>query len=432
MTRTAADGHARANGATASAARPEHAPPGPVARGPLAGIRVVEFAGIGPAPFAAMLLADLGADVVRIDRPGPGGAPAIDQADTTLRTRTVVAADLKDQEARDRVRDLVDRADVLVEGFRPGVMERLGLGPADLSARNPRLVYARMTGWGQTGPWAERVGHDLNYLSITGMLHAIGPADRPAVPLNLVADYGGGAMFLVTGVLAALVERGVSGRGQVVDTAMVDGVGQLSHVFRAMLADGRWHDERAANLLDGGTPYYDVYACADGRHVAVAPLEAPFYRALIAGLGDDLDPAVAAFDDAARLDPANWPAMRAAFTDAFGRRSRDDWTAVFDGTDACVTPVLAMAEAPRHPHLDARGWTGEWGGHEAPAPAPRLSRSGAARPEFPPRLVGSTAEFAELVGRWDAAAPSTRSAPSTRATAVTREAPSTPNGRTRA
>lgn len=371
-------------------------------RGPLRGIRVVEFAGLGPAPFAAMLLADLGADVVRIDRPSPDAeTPVIDPFDTTLRSRTIVAADLKDEVARDRVLALVDRADVLVEGFRPGVMERLGLGPAELAARNPRLVYGRMTGWGQEGPWAGRVGHDLNYLSITGMLHAIGQADRPSVPLNLVADYGGGAMFLVAGVLAALVERGVSGRGQVVDAAMVDGVGQLGHVHRAMLGAGAWRDERSANLIDGGAPFYDVYACADGRHVAVAALEPAFYAALVDGLGDALDPAAARLDERARHDRANWPALRSALTAAFARRSRDEWAAHFDGTDACVTPVLALGEAARHPHLVARGWTGSWGGHEAPAPAPRLDRSGAATPAFPPRLAGS---LDEAIAQWDAAA----------------------------
>ncbi len=357
----------------------------------------MEFGGIGPAPFATMLLADLGAEVVRIDRPGPGGAPVVDPADTVLRGRTIVAADLKDAEAAERVRRLVDRADVLVEGFRPGVMERLGLGPDDLLARNPRLVYGRMTGWGQHGPWADRVGHDLNYLSITGMLHAIGPAEAPAVPLNLVADYGGGAMFLVTGILAALVERAVSGQGQVVDAAMVDGVGQLSHVFRAMLAAGTWSDRRAQNLIDGGAPYYSVYGCADGAHVAVGALEPAFYAALIAGLGDDLEPGVAALD---RDDRATWPALRAGLESAFACRTRDEWATHFDGTDACVTPVLTMTEAEGHPHLVARGVFGEWGGRSAPAPAPRLDRTPAVEPVFPPQVA---ADVGALIDAWDAA-----------------------------
>jgi alpha-methylacyl-CoA racemase len=291
----------------------------PARHGPLTGVRVLELAGLGPGPHAAMLLADLGADVVRVDRPagrmlqfGDGTV-----ADQVLRNRRSVHADLKDPADLAMVQALADRADVLVEGLRPGVTERLGLGAQDCLARNPRLVYARITGWGQTGPWAERVGHDINYLSITGSLAAIGPADgRPVLPLNLVADFGGGSMFCVLGILAALVERAASGRGQVVDAAMVDGVTALSQMVWALRGQGVWSDERGSNLLDGGTPFYDTYTCADGRHVAVGALEPHFYAALLAGLG--LDGAGLP----AQADRAGWPVLRAALPARPGRPGR--------------------------------------------------------------------------------------------------------------
>jgi alpha-methylacyl-CoA racemase len=332
--------------------------------GPLEGIRVLELAGIGPGPFACMLLADLGADVVRVSRPGTAAAPL----DTLLRGRTELAADLKDETDRALVQQLADHADVLVEGFRPGVTERLGLGPADCLARNPRLVYARMTGWGQEGPLAQRAGHDINYLSLTGGLHAIGePGRRPVPPLNLVADFGGGSLYLVLGVLAALVERQTSGRGQVVDAAMVDGASSLLAMAQSFRAMGAWSDERGVNLLDGGAPFYRTYVCRDGGYVAVGCLEPQFFAAFVAGLGVELPP---------QGDRERWPEMTGAIAAAFLTRSRDDWAEAFAGTDACVTPVLGLAEAPHHPHLAARGSQVERApGAVVPAAAPRLSRT---------------------------------------------------------
>src|SRR6185312_5642833 len=301
--------------------------------GPLAGVRVVELAGLGPAPHGAMVLADLGADVVRVVRPGagPGLLPA--DGDLLSRGRRVVEIDLKTEPSG--LLELVTRADVLVEGFRPGVMERLGLGPDRCLDVNPRLVFARMTGWGQRGPLALRAGHDLNYLSVTGSLAAMArPGEPPRFPMNLAADFGGGSMLLVVGVLAALVERSSSGHGQVVDVAMVDGVSLLSQMMWSLRGQGWWSDEPGTNLLDGGAPFYDVYRCADGRYVAVGALEPPFYAALLAGLG------LADADLPAQLDPSGWPVLRAAFTGAFQGADRAHWLAVFDRTDACVTPVL--------------------------------------------------------------------------------------------
>ena len=336
--------------------------------GPLAGIRVVELAGLGPGPYACMLLAELGADVLRVDR--RGGGPVIVSADRELlhRSRPCAAVDLKHPEAREVVLRLVEQADVFIEGLRPGVVERLGIGPEQCLDRNPRLVYGRMTGWGQDGPLARSAGHDINYLSLTGALHAIGTTERPVPPLNLVADFGGGSLFLVTGVLAALLERGRSGQGQVVDAAMVDGASSLTTMVHGMMSAGLWRDERAVNLLDGGAPYYDTYACADGRHVAVGALEPQFYAALLAGLGlQDLD--------GAQHDRACWPAHRAAFNARFATRTRDEWAAQFAGSDACVTPVLSLTEAADHPHIAARNTFTSVGGVRQPAPAPRFSRT---------------------------------------------------------
>jgi alpha-methylacyl-CoA racemase len=346
--------------------------------GPLTGLKVVELAGIGPGPHGAMILADLGAQVVRVDRPGglQLGDPAL--ADPTLRGRRRVAADLKSPEGVETVLRLVERADVLVEGYRPGVTERLGVGPDACHARNPALVYARMTGWGQDGPMAQRAGHDINYISLTGALHAIGRAgERPVPPLNLVGDFGGGSMLLVVGVLAALWEAQRSGRGQVVDAAMVDGASVLSQMFWGFLAQGAWTDERDANVLDGHAPFYDTYTCADGRHVAVGPLEPQFYAAFLAGLG--VDPV----DLPAQYDRAGWPVLRARFTELFASRTRDEWAAVFDGTDACVTPVLAFGEVAAHPHLAARSTIVEADGVAQAAPAPRFSRTPAQLPDPP-------------------------------------------------
>jgi alpha-methylacyl-CoA racemase len=353
--------------------------------GPLTGVRVLELAGLGPGPHAAMLLADLGADVVRVERPA-GRMLVLAQsqvADQVLRGRRSVTADLKEGDGLALVQALADRADVLIEGLRPGVTERLGLGAADCLARNPRLIYARMTGWGQTGPWAERVGHDINYLSITGALAAIGRAgERPVVPLNLVGDYGGGSMFCVVGILAALVERAASGRGQVVDAAMVDGVSVLAQMMWALRGQGAWSDEREANLIDGGAPFYDTYTCADGRHVAVGPLEPHFYAAFLTGLG--LDPA----DLPAQYDRSGWPTLRARFAEVLATRNRDEWAAHFDGTDACVTPVLTFGEAPDHPHLAARGTHLTLDDIPQGAPAPRFSRTPAGTPT-PARAPGA-------------------------------------------
>jgi alpha-methylacyl-CoA racemase len=343
--------------------------------GPLRGVRVVELAGIGPGPYACMLLADLGADVLRIDRPGAGPGPV--GSDLLGRGRRSVALDLKRPEAAEVVLRLVEWADALVEGFRPGVAERLGIGPAECLARNPRLVYARMTGWGQQGPLAPRVGHDINYIGLTGALAAVGEAGRkPVPPLNLVADFGGGAMFLVLGVLAALVERAGSGRGQVVDAAMVDGVTSLLTLFYGLRAGGQWRDERGSNALDGGAPFYDSYQCADGRYVAVGALEPQFWAALVDTLG--------LADLPGQWDVARWPELRARLAEAFATRSRDEWAAVFADVDACVTPVLTLGEAAGHPHLAARGTVVEHGGVRQPAAAPRFSRTPGALTVPPP------------------------------------------------
>jgi alpha-methylacyl-CoA racemase len=337
--------------------------------GPLTGLRVVELAGLGPAPYACMLLAELGADVVRIDRPGAASLIVDPEKDALNRSRPSVAVDLKSPGGRDVLLRLLDDADVLVEGLRPGVLERLGVGPDEALARNPRLVFARMTGWGQEGPLAERAGHDINYLGLTGALHAIGTADKPAVPLNIGADFGGGSMFLLVGILAALFERGTSGRGQVVDAAMVDGASSLVTMIYGMLGAGLWQDRRAANLLDGGAPFYDTYACADGRHVAVGALEPQFYVAFLEGLG--LTGAL----PGGQYDLAHWPEHRRRFAEAFATRTRDEWADAFAGTDACVTPVLGLREAPVHPHLAARGTFVEQDGASLPGPAPRFSRT---------------------------------------------------------
>jgi alpha-methylacyl-CoA racemase len=343
--------------------------------GPLAGCKVVELAGIGPGPHAAMILADLGAQVVRVDRPGGLQLGDASAPDPTLRGRRRVAADLKSPQGVETVLRLVEHADVLIEGYRPGVTERLGVGPADCHARNPKLVYARMTGWGQDGPMAQRAGHDINYISLTGALHAIGRAgERPVPPLNLVGDFGGGSMLLVVGVLSALWEAGRSGQGQVVDAAMVDGASLLSQMFWGFLSQKVWLDERDSNVLDGHAPFYDTYTCADGRHVAIGPLEPQFYAALLAGLGID------AAELPQQYDREQWPVLRARFTEAFASRTRDEWAAVFDGTDACVTPVLAFGEVAAHPHIAARGTIVESDGVPQAAPAPRFSRTAASLP----------------------------------------------------
>ncbi|MFD4131040.1 CaiB/BaiF CoA transferase family protein [Streptomyces goshikiensis] len=336
--------------------------------GPLAGVRVVELAGIGPGPFAAMLLADLGADVVRVDRPGGGGL-AIDPAyDVTNRNKRSVLIDLKSAEGPERVLELVERADVLIEGFRPGVAERLGVGPADCHARNPKLVYGRMTGWGQEGPLAHSAGHDIAYIAVTGALGMIGnPGEPPAVPANLVGDYAGGSLYLVIGVLAALQHaRTPGGAGQVVDAAIVDGTAHLTAMIHGMVAAGGWQDRRGANLLDGGCPFYGTYETSDGQYMAVGALEQQFYDEFVRLLG-------IAEEAPARGDMARWGELREAVAARFKARTRAEWTAVFEGTDACVAPVLSLREAPEHPHLAARGTFTDFGGITQPAPAPRFS-----------------------------------------------------------
>ncbi|GGW48498.1 MULTISPECIES: CaiB/BaiF CoA transferase family protein [Streptomyces] len=351
-----------------------------VGHGPLAGVRVVELAGIGPGPFAAMLLADLGADVVRVDRPG-GPSLGIDPAhDVTNRNKRSVLVDLKAADGPARVLDLAARADVLIEGNRPGVAERLGVGPQACHARNPRLVYGRMTGWGQDGPLAQRAGHDIAYIALTGTLGMIGaPGTPPPAPANLLGDYAGGSLYLVVGVLAALHHARATGTGQVVDAAIVDGTAHLSAMIHGMLSAGGWQDRRAANLLDGGCPYYGTYETADGGHMAVGALEPRFYDEFVRLLGLD------GFDDA-RTDWTRWGDLREAVAARFASRTREEWTARFEGTDACVAPVLSLREAPHHPHLAARGTFTYHGGITQPAPAPRFSatpttvRGGPARP----------------------------------------------------
>ncbi len=346
--------------------------------GPLDGVRVVEIASLAPAPFACMVLSDLGAGVLRVERPEScrAGLPA--PVDPLTRGRRSIGLNLKEPDGLDLLLRLIDAADVLVEGFRPGVTERLGSGPELCAQRNPGLVYARMTGWGQDGPLATTAGHDIDYIAISGALHPIGRAgERPVPPLNLVGDFGGGGMLLAIGVLAALVERHRSGLGQVVDAAMVDGSALLSSFIYGLRARGAWRDERGVNLLDGGAPFYDTYATADGKHVAVGALEPRFYAALLAGLG---------LTDAglpAQMDVAAWPALRERFTEVFAQRTRDEWAEVFAGTDACVAPVLSPAEVAAHPHNAAREVFADVGGVCQPQPAPRFARTPAVKPQPP-------------------------------------------------
>lgn len=347
--------------------------------GPLAGVVVTELAGLGPGPFCGMVLADLGAEVIRVDRVGGAGLPIGSvEGDLLNRGKRSIAVDLKHPEAVEIVLRIVARSQILIEGFRPGVAERLGVGPAECLARNPALVYGRMTGWGQDGPMASMAGHDIDYVALSGVLHSIGPTEHPVVPLNLVGDFGGGGMLLAVGVLAALVNANLSGEGQVVDAAMVDGSALLMASHHGYLADGWWVAERGVNLLDGSSPFYTTYRTSDGGHVAVGALEPQFFAALVEGLG--LDPRVVGSQN----DRQGWPAMREAFAEAFGARTRDDWAAHFAGTDACVVPVLSMAEAPHHPHNRQRDTFVEVGEVVQPAPAPRFSATPTAIPEPPP------------------------------------------------
>jgi alpha-methylacyl-CoA racemase len=345
---------------------------------PLKGLRIVEFDGLGPVTFAGMMLADLGAEVLRLTRSAEAGAAIFDQVGGAVlhRGRAAVPVDLKSPTDRERILGLVDYADAVIEGFRPGVMERLGYGPETLQARNPALVFGRVTGWGQTGPLANAVGHDLNYIGLSGMLHAMGASDRPpAPPLNLVGDYGGGAMLLTTGVLAALIEAKTTGRGRVVDAAMTDGAALLGGLFQALRSQGLWNDRRGSNLLDGGAPFYRCYECRDGRFVAVAALEPRFYAALLRGL--EISP-----DEAPQYDFAAWPDLHTRLEALFATRDRDDWTARFAETEACVTPVLTLAEAPAHPHNTARGTHAD----ALPRPAPRFDGATPKTPSHRPDL----------------------------------------------
>jgi alpha-methylacyl-CoA racemase len=364
------------------------------ADGPLSGVRVVELAGIGPGPFAAMLLGDLGADVVRVDRPG-GAKLGIDPAaDLTNRNKRSIVMDLKSADGVATVLDLAERADILIEGNRPGVAERLGVGPGECLARNPRLVYGRMTGWGQDGPLAPRAGHDLGYIAVTGALGLSGPAGGPPyAPANLLGDYAGGSLYLVVGLLAALHHaRTQDGTGQVVDAAVIDGTSHLTTMIHGMLGAGSWQDRRGANLLDGAAPFYGTYATSDGRYMAVGALEPAFYAEFTERLGLD------AQDLPPREDLARWAELRERIADRFRSRTREEWTEVFAGSDACVAPVLSLTEAPDHPHLAARGTFVEHAGRTQPAPAPRFSATPAAV-RTPPAEPGAHA--AEVARDWD-------------------------------
>lgn len=363
----------------------------PPRAGPLLGVRIIEFAGAGPGPMAAMLLADLGATVLRIERREPVelGLKRPRQYDLLLRNRSSIALDLKDSRAVSMALQLIGKADALIEGFRPGVMERLGLGPDICLEHNPRLVYGRITGWGQSGPLAHTAGHDLGYIAITGVLHAIGRRDAaPAVPLNLIGDYAGGGLYLVMGLLAGLLEARSSGQGQVVDAAIVDGTASLATTFFGMQAAGMLKPERGANLTDSGSHFYDVYECADGGWISVGPIETRFYRILLKELG--IEPTQLG----EQLDAANWPRAKTILAAKFRTRTRDEWTRIFADSDACVAPVLRWDEAPHHSHLAARGTFVTIDGITQPAPAPRFSRTPPQAPS-PPSAAGEGNGLAE-------------------------------------
>ena len=348
-------------------------------QGPLTGLKIVEFAGIGPGPFCGMLLSDLGADVVRIDRKGGrGGAPT----DVTARGRRSVALDLKTPEAVEACLKLMDAADVVFEGFRPGVMERLGLGPQVALARNPKLVYGRMTGWGQTGPYASAAGHDMNYIAITGALHAIGTKDKPVPPLNLVGDFGGGALYLAFGLMAGVIQARETGKGQVIDCAMSDGAASLMAMFYGMKAAGGWKDERRANLLDGGAHFYDTYQCADGKWISVGSIEPQFYALLLEKTGIN-DP-----DFQRQMDRGIWPELREKLAHVIAQKTQGEWCELMEATDVCFAPVLDLDEAPLHSHNAARQTFVEVAGVTQPAPAPRFSATPGAI-QGPPPTIGA-------------------------------------------
>jgi alpha-methylacyl-CoA racemase len=348
-------------------------------QGPLSDLKILEFAGIGPGPFCGMLLSDLGADVVRIDRKGPGRASP---SDVTARGRRSVAMDLKSPAAVETCLKLMEKADGVFEGFRPGVMERLGLGPDVALKRNPRLVYGRMTGWGQEGPLALAAGHDMNYIAISGALSAIGLKDKPIPPLNLVGDFGGGALYLAFGLLAGIINARATGRGQVVDAAMSDGAASLMAMFYGFKAAGSWSSERKANLLDGGAHFYDTYQCSDGGWVSIASIEPQFYALLLekAGLDDR--------EFKGQMDRSRWPALREKLAAVIATRTRDEWCVIMEGTDVCFAPILDLDEAPRHPHNAARSTFVEIEGVVQPAPAPRFSHT-PGKVAGPPPTVGA-------------------------------------------
>ena len=362
--------------------------------GPLSGCRVVELAGLGPGPFAGMILADLGAEVVRVDRPTAPPPRGTEGGDILGRGKRSVMLDLKQPEAVETVLDLVAEADALIEGYRPGVTERLGVGPAQCLARNPSLVYGRMTGWGQDGPMAQQAGHDIAYIGLTGALHAIGAAGGPPqIPINLLGDFGGGGTYLVIGILSALWAVQGGAPGQVVDAAIVDGTAHLLAMTHGMLAAGGWKDERGVNLLDGGAPFYSVYATADGQHMAVGALEPQFYAEFLVRLGLDEDPA----KQHARAD---WDGLRGRIAETFATKTQAEWTEVFAGSDACVAPVLGLREAAEHPHIAARGTLVTRDGVLQPAPAPRFSATPTAPVAAPP--VRGQDDPAAILARWRA------------------------------
>lgn len=357
------------------------------ATGPLAGLRVIEMAGIGPGPFACMLLSDLGAEVVRVDR---NDAKLGDRFDIVGRGRKTVLLDLKNQADVEKVLELVSEADVLVEGFRPGVMERLGLGPADVEKRNPKLVYGRMTGWGQDGPLARAAGHDINYIAISGALAAIGEAGRaPVPPLNLVGDYGGGSLYLVVGILAAVFEAQRSGKGQVVDAAICDGAVSLTSLFHTLRLRGHYVEKKASNVLDGGAPYYKSYETADGEYVSVGPIEPKFFALLCEKLG------VPAELQESQNDRARWSELEAFFAETFRTETRAHWCELLEGTDACFAPVLTLSEAEKHPHLQHRESFVSVDGVQQPAPAPRFSRTPGSVQGPAPKVPVSPADLLE-------------------------------------
>jgi len=357
--------------------------------GPLSGFKIIEIAGIGPGPYGAMLLADLGAEVVRIDRAANvvGGDPASPPGDVLARGRRSVGVDLKHPDGIATVLDLVASADALIEGFRPGVMERLGLGPDACLARNPKLVYARMTGWGQTGPYAHAAGHDINYIALAGALEPLGRAgEKPTPPINLVGDFGGGGMMLAFGVCAALLETGRSGEGQVIDAAMVDGAASLMTMTWSFKAMGIWNDERGTNMLDTGAHFYDTYETADGRYVSIGSIEPQFYAELLRLTG------LEGAELPRQMDRSAWPELKERFADLFRQKTRDEWCEIMEHTDVCFAPVLAMDEAPRHPHLAERGTFTELAGVTQPAPAPRFSRTPGGIDRPPPHAGQDTDE----------------------------------------